>query len=86
MELYISIIGAIFSVIIAIIGALLVNWNNLKIQTRKLKEDHYVNYMESLHNLASSNKDTGLIKKYTFYRDKLFIIASESVICAMLEY
>lgn len=86
LEITISIIGAIVSVIIAVISSLFVNRNNIILQTRKLKEEHYINYIESLHNLASNNKDSKAVKNYTFYRDKLFIIPSENVVKAMLEY
>jgi len=42
MELYISIVGAVVAILVSILGALLANKNNIKLQTRKLKEEHYI--------------------------------------------
>jgi hypothetical protein len=56
------------------------------LQTRKLKEDHYVFYIEALHDLAANNLNKEANKKYVFARDKLFIIASEAVIKKILIY
>lgn len=85
MEIYISLIGATVAIIVSIIGAILANKNNITLQTRKLKEEHYIAYIESLHNLASNN-DESTVKKYVFQRDKLFLIASEDVIRKMIIY
>ncbi len=56
------------------------------LQTRKLKEDHYVSYIEALHNLTSDNSNKVVIEKYVFARDKLFIIANQTVIEKLLLY
>lgn len=85
MEIYISLIGATVAIIVSIIGAILANKNNITLQTRKLKEEHYIAYIEALHNLASNN-DESTVKKYVFQRDKLFLIASEDVIRKMIIY
>ena len=85
MEIYISLIGAKVAIIVSIIGAILANKNNITLQTRKLKEEHYIAYIEALHNLAS-NSDESTVKKYVFQRDKLFLIASEDVIRKMIIY
>ena len=42
MELYISIIGAIVAIIVSVLGAILANKNTIILQTRKLKEEHYI--------------------------------------------
>ena len=52
MELYISIIGAIVAIIVSVLGAILANKNTIILQTRKLKEEHYIAYIEALHNYA----------------------------------
>ena len=81
----ISILGAASAITVSIIGAWLANKNSLILQTRKLKEEHYVAYIEALHNLAgSSNKE--VVEKYVLARDKLFLIANENVIKKMLQY
>lgn len=85
MEIYISLIGATVAIIVSVIGAILANKNNITLQTRKLKEEHYIAYIEALHNLASNN-DELTVKEYTFQRDKLFLIASEDVIRKMIIY
>lgn len=84
--LLISILGAFSAISVSIIGALLANRSSIILQTRKLKEDHYVAYIEALHNLASDNSNGDYTKKYVFARDKLFLIASEDVIKKMLLY
>lgn len=86
MEIVVAIIAGLFSICVAIFGAVFINLNNVKLQTRKLKEDHYVRYIESVHNLAEDNKNVQALKEYTLHRDKMFIVASEKVVKAMLEY
>lgn len=86
IELFISIIGATTAIFVSLIGAWLANKNSIKLQTRKLKEEHYVQYVEALHNMATENNNKQLIKNYVFARDKLFLIANENVIKKMLLY
>lgn len=83
MELYISLIGAIVAVIVALLGAILANKNSIILQTRKLKEEHYLLFIEALHNLATDNKN---LNKYVFARDKLLLIASEDVIIELFKF
>ena len=84
--LFISILGAVSAIAVSFIGAWLANRNTITLQTRKLKEEHYVAYIEALHNLASENANKEHTKKYVFARDKLFLIASEDVIRKMILY
>lgn len=86
MEVVVAIIAGLFSISVAIFGASFINVNNIKLQTRKLKEEHYVRYIESLHNLAEDNSNTEALIEYTLHRDKMFIVASEKVVQAMLAY
>jgi hypothetical protein len=46
----ISIIGASSAITVSLIGAWLANRNSIVLQTKKLKEDHYIGYIEALHN------------------------------------
>jgi hypothetical protein len=85
-SLVISILGAISAILVSVIAAFLANRNNLVLQTRKLKEDHYISYIEALHYLNADNNGKDVIKNYVFARDKLFIIASENVINKLLAY
>ena len=85
MSLAISILGALVAITVSVIGAWLANRNNIILQTRKLKEEHYVSYMEAVHNHAANN-NTETLGRYVFVRDKLFLIASENVIKKMLLY
>ena len=81
MELYISIIGAIVAIIVSVLGAILANKNTIILQTRKLKEEHYIAYIEALHNYAASDiNDKDALKNYVYMRDKLLLIANEKVI------
>lgn len=86
MEILISIIGAISAIIVAIIGAILAYRHNNALQVFKLKEEHYISYIEALHNLAANNTDKECVRKYTYYRDKLLIVGSEAVVRAVLLY
>lgn len=86
MGLFISILGAITAIIVSIVGALLANRNSIILQTRKLKEEHYVSYLEALHYLAGNNKSNDALNKYVLARDKLFLIASEDVVRKMILY
>ncbi len=81
----ISILGAASAIIVSIIGAWLANKNSITLQTRKLKENHYVRFMEALHELAATNSKEA-IKNYVFARDKLFLIANENVIKKIIDY
>ena len=87
MELYISIIGAIVAIIVSVLGAILANKNTIILQTRKLKEEHYIAYIEALHNYAASDiNDKDALKNYVYMRDKLLLIANEKVIIKLLEF
>lgn len=86
MELYISIIGAIVAIGVAILGSILTNGNNIKLQKRKLKEEHYIAYISALHNLATAPTNNEFLSKYTYYKDELMLIANEDVIKRLLEY
>ena len=86
IPLLISIMGAISAIAVSFIGAWLANRNTIILQTRKLKEDHYVAYIEALHNLMAENSNKESTKDYVFARDKLFLIANEEVIKKMMVY
>ena len=85
ITLLISIIGASAAIAVSVIGVVFTNKNNIRLQTRKLKEEHYIKYMESLHHLSSDGNKIN-VSNYVFDRDKLFLIANEKVIIKMLEY
>ena len=84
MGLYISIVGAFAAILVSIIGAWYANRNNIILQTRKLKEEHYISYIEALHNLGIDDGNQELLRKYLFQRDRLILIASEEVVRKML--
>ena len=86
ISLLISIVGAATAIVVSIIGAWLANRNSIILQTRKLKEEHYVAYIEALHNLMAENSNQESTKDYVFARDKLFLIANEEVIKRMMTY
>ena len=86
MELIISLMGATVAILVSFLGAYFANRNSIILQTRKLKEDHYIAYVEALHNFATDNSNQEYHKKYTFYRDKLLLIASKKVIIALLNF
>jgi hypothetical protein len=82
----ISLIGAVSAIFVSIVGAWLANRNSIVLQTRKLKEDHYIGYIEALHNNMSYDETNSNVKDYVFARDKLLLIASEEVIRKMIRY
>ncbi len=86
ISIIISVLGAASAILVSVLGAWFANRNSIILQTRKLKEEHYVIYMEALHKLASNNTDRENISKYVFARDKLFLIASEDVIRKILSF
>ena len=81
----ISILGAASAITVSFLGAWFANKNSMILQTRKLKEEHYITYIEALHELAATNSKEA-VGKYVFARDKLFLIANERVIKKMLKY
>lgn len=85
MELSISVIGALVAIGVAILGAILANRNNISLQLRKLKEDHYIAFIDALQALASNNGQNE-VKGYTEARNKLLIIGNEDVIIHLLKY
>ena len=78
-EIIISLIGSFAAILVAIAGALLTYRNNMALRKKALKEDHYIEYIKSVHNHAAINTQNSL-QQYVLSRDKLFIIASEQVI------
>jgi len=86
MELAISIIGAIVAISVSVIGAYLANKNSIILQTRKLKESHYICFVSSLHNLCAYNSDNTMKARYTEARDIVFLVASTDVITNIIEY
>ena len=86
MEILIAIIAGFFSVLVAILGSVFIGSNNTKIQNRKLKEENYVKYIESLHNYVDNPDSLKAAEEYTLYRSKMFITANEKVVKAMLKY
>ena len=82
----ISIVGALAAIVVSILSARSSNHNNIIRQTRKLKEDHYVAFIEDLHDLAADNKGEDANRKYAFARDKILIVASEEVVRKILFY
>lgn len=68
MEIVMSVLGAISTILVAVVGAILSNKNNNILQLRKIKEERYISYIEVLHNLAAKNTDRNAISKYTYYR------------------
>ena len=82
----ISLVSAISAVVVSIVTAMASNRNNIILQTRKLKEDHYVSFIEALHDFAAANTNNEAVKKFTFARDKLLIIACEDVVVKLLLY
>ncbi len=59
--------------------------NSVILQIRKLKEEHYTSFIESLHNNAAENSKKTLTD-LTLNRDKMLLIASENVIKRLLDY
>ena len=86
MELYISIIGALVAIGVAILGAIFTNKNNINLQLRKLKEDNYTSFIDSLQSLSLGNYKQEILNSYAISRNKLLLIADVEVITCLLEF
>jgi ABC-type bacteriocin/lantibiotic exporter with double-glycine peptidase domain len=86
MSLIIAVIGALSSIIISILGAVLSYRYNKLLQLKELKKSYYIDYIVSLHNFMTENNNREFIKKYTYNRDKLLIVGSEEVVRNILQY
>lgn len=86
MELFISLIGAVVAISVAILGAILTNRNNIRLQKSKLKEEHYIAYISALHYLATDAQNKDFKNEFTRSRDELMLIANVDVINKLLEY
>jgi hypothetical protein len=82
----ISLVGAGSAIIVSIISALFIKNNSIILESRKLKENNYVKYIESLHNLAYDNNNKEFVNSYAFHRNMMFIIANKTVIINVLNY
>lgn len=85
-SILIAVFGAISSIAVALLGAWFANRNNVALQTRKLKEEHYINFVIALHNIRANDGDNWWTAQYLFARDKLFLIASKEVVKNMLAF
>ncbi len=86
MEITISIIGALVAISVSIVGAVLSYRNSISLHTRKLKESHYIHYIQQLHNLCAYNSDVEVVRKYVEARDVLFAVASAKVVRSIIEF
>ena len=86
MELFISLLGAVVAISVAILGAILTNRNNIRLQKSKLKEEHYIAYISALHSVATDAENEDFKNEFTRSRDELMLIANVDVINKLLEY
>ncbi len=86
MELFISLLGAVVAISVAILGAILTNRNNIRLQKSKLKEEHYIAYISALHSVATDGNNEDFKNEFTRSRDELMLIANVDVINKLLEY
>lgn len=84
-EILISLIASSSAILVSLVTAFFSYRNSVILKNKTLKEEHYIQYLEALHNNAAQNS-TESLNKYVFARDKLFIIASEKVISNLLNY
>ncbi len=86
MELTISLIGAGVAILVSIVGAYFAYQNSIILQTRKLKESHYINYVSSLHDLCAYNDNKEVLAEYVKVRDVLLTVATTEVISRIIEF
>ena len=79
-QLTVAIIGGLVAITAAILGYWFTKSNNATLQIRKLKEEHYIAYIDAIH----ENIENSSLAKYVKARNKVFLIASEEVIKKML--
>ncbi len=64
MELVIGVIGAVISISVAVLGAILSLRSSIVLKNRTLKEDYYTQYIAAIHDLASNNKSLLVLFNY----------------------
>lgn len=84
-EIIISIVGAIVAIIVSIIGAYYANRNSIILQTRKLKEHYYIDFVTALHNHISDNQNKSILSDFIRARDIMITIASADVVCKLID-
>jgi hypothetical protein len=85
MELTISIIGASVAILVSLIGAWLTNRNVITLQTRKLKEQYYFDFVTALHNHISDNLNESFLGDFIKARDIMITIASADVVNKLID-
>lgn len=79
MEIIISIIGTITTIITIILTNYLSKKNELKFAERKLKENYYLKYINSISNNANYNDTKSVLEENKAFND-LILISSENVL------
>lgn len=79
MEIIVSIIGTITTIITIILTNYLSKRNELKFAERKLKENYYLNYINSISNNANYNDTKSVLEENKAFND-LILISSENVL------
>lgn len=79
MEIIISIIGTITTIITIILTNYLSKRNELKFAERKLKENYYLKYINTISNNANYNDTKSVLEENKAFND-LILISSENVL------
>ncbi len=79
MEIIVSIIGTITTIITIILTNYLSKKNELKFAERKLKEKYYLKYINSISNNANYNNTKSVLEENKAFND-LILISSEDVL------
>ncbi|WP_299768227.1 hypothetical protein [uncultured Dokdonia sp.] len=85
IELIISLLGVFTAIIVAVVGAYMARNNNIKLELRKLKESHYLGYIQALNTYGNLQSEDAF-KELLSLRNNMLLIANEKVINAMITY
>lgn len=77
-----AIISAMVSLSVAVITAWAMRKNEIALRNKQLKEDYYTKLLEGISKAA----DNDSAEDYVFYRNRIWIAASEDVVHALLKY
>lgn len=80
MELFISVLGIISAIITVALTNYYSKKNQLKFEERKLKEAHYINYINAISNNVISSNTEDSRNKFADCQNKLLLVGSADVV------
>ncbi len=85
MEILIAILGVGSAVITISLTNYFTKKNQLKFDERKLKEMHYINFMNVMSEMLTSNFSDKTRRDFAHIQNNLFLIASSDVVVCLMD-